>query len=279
MPKSLPTCSNGHRSDSPQLSARLGLTSANNANANTDRKIMSNNTSSQSVIEQLIEINGTIAKQPCLRPMLIDGGSSCNFISRAFAQQIQHERWRLPQRIRVKMANGSTAFCTEILHDVEISVPNYRGLHNLVVMPFIDGYDVVLGTPFLTSSGASIHYRTSTITWETTSSANTSTVTTNVTACQRTDSNPFSCLPLDDDEISFSSNIATSSVNSTISNAQPSTTDGHAAFSSEDSQQSIAVSATKFDRAVSSPSQLAVDPIPARQPVPSSQCAAFDVKR
>src|SRR6478752_3845413 len=83
------------------------------------------------------------------------------------------------QRIRVKMANGSIAFCTEILPDVEVAIANYRGLHNLVVMPVIDGYDVVLGTPFLTSAGASIHYRTSTITWDTNShsdSVNTSNI-------------------------------------------------------------------------------------------------------
>ena len=91
--------------------ARFGLTSL---------KRHAPNTSSASIIANLITLNGTVATTPS--HMLVDGGSSCNFISQSLANRIKLETWRLPSRIKVKMANGASVSCLDKLPDVEIEV-------------------------------------------------------------------------------------------------------------------------------------------------------------
>ena len=120
---------------------------------------------SKAEIVDLITLPGSVARVPCERPILLDGGASCNFITRSLVTRFGARSLQLPQRIQVRMANGHSILCTDVLVDVEISVPGYRGVHDLVVMPEIDGFDVVLGRPFLKSSGAVIDHLSSTVVW------------------------------------------------------------------------------------------------------------------
>lgn len=97
--------------------------------------------------------------------MLIDSGASCDFIDKDFADRLGIPRWNLQHRINVRMANGSAISCSEVLPAVNVSVPGYTGAHDLIIMPALDGFDVVLGRPFLRSSGAIVNHADSSVTW------------------------------------------------------------------------------------------------------------------
>ena len=97
--------------------------------------------------------------------MLVDSGATCNFVDRAFVKRHGLTAWELPKRLRVRMADGKPINCSQVLPSVRIALPGYVGEHDLVVIPHIDGFDVVLGRAFLKLSKACVNHATSTVTW------------------------------------------------------------------------------------------------------------------
>jgi hypothetical protein len=149
------------------------------------------------VIVDLVTMTGSISNIRCQRPILLDSGASCNFVDKAFAEQLNIPRWNLQQRINVRMANGSVIPCSEMLPAVNISLPGYSGAHDLIIMPALDGFDVVLGRPFLKSSGAVVDHTDSTVTWRSNHTTISSTSPSHTSAAMTT-INPWNVLANND---------------------------------------------------------------------------------
>lgn len=101
----------------------------------------------------------------CPRRALVDGGASCNFIDRAFASNICREQWQLSHLLKVDTANGDAVTCSHMIAGARIALNGYEGEHDFVIMPKLDGFDVILGRTFLQDSKAVVHHEKGTITW------------------------------------------------------------------------------------------------------------------
>lgn len=118
-------------------------------------------------IADLITIPGTVNGKACSQPMLIDSGSSCNFIDQTLVDNLELSQEPLVSELHVRTANGDTIVCNKNVSDAEIAVPGYKGRHDLVVVPKLDGYEVVLGRAFLKRSKAVVDHAAATVTWPT----------------------------------------------------------------------------------------------------------------
>lgn len=126
-------------------------------------------TSAVEVVDLLV-LDASINAIRCPRRALVDGGASCNFIDRNFAGHIGVDLWEMPRHLKVSTAaSGNIVTCTQMIHDSLIQLPGYEGTHSFVVMPDLDGFDVILGRAFLKSSRALVCHHSSTITWPTSS--------------------------------------------------------------------------------------------------------------
>lgn len=65
------------------------------------------------------------------------------------------------------MVTQCRAHCSRMIADAHIMLNEYEGDHDLVVMPHLDGFDLILGRSFLQASKAVIHHETANITWPT----------------------------------------------------------------------------------------------------------------
>ena len=101
----------------------------------------------------------------CPRRALIDGGASCNFIDQAFANNLNIEQWQLAHQLEVDTANGDTVTCSRMIAGARIALNGYEGAHDFVLMPNLDGFDVILGRTFLQESKAVVYHENATITW------------------------------------------------------------------------------------------------------------------
>lgn len=101
----------------------------------------------------------------CPRRALVDSGASCNFVDQAFAELICCEQRQLSHQLRVDTANGDTMSCSRMIASAHIKLTGYEGDHDLVVMPHLDGFDLILGRSFLQASKAVVHHETASITW------------------------------------------------------------------------------------------------------------------
>lgn len=125
----------------------------------------SQSTSDAEVVDLLV-FDASINAVQCPRRALVDGGASCNFIDRRFAEQIGVDTWEMPRQLKVNTAaSGNTVTCSHIVHDAVLQLNGYEGAHSFVVMPDLDGFDVILGRAFLKSSRALVCHHSSTITW------------------------------------------------------------------------------------------------------------------
>lgn len=116
-------------------------------------------------ITDLLTVSGSVNDVPCSRPMLLDSGASCNFVSRSLARNLQLPESQLVDQLEVRTANGDMMVCGTAVLDASITVPGHKGEHDLVVVPNLDGYDIVLGRSFLKRSRAVVSHDTGTITW------------------------------------------------------------------------------------------------------------------
>ena len=96
--------------------------------------------------------------------LLIDSGASRNFVSPHFLKR--HGRLKpvnLPQPLLVRLADGSVSPAPQELHDTSVLLtPTFTYTCSFVVTP-LQGYDGILGKPFLTSINPAIDWTTNTI--------------------------------------------------------------------------------------------------------------------
>lgn len=141
--------------------------------------------------------DGTVNKAPCTRGILVDGGASCSFIDASFARTLNCEQWQLPSPLIVRTANGGKVTCSHIVAAADISIEGYVGRHDLIVMPQLDEFDVVLGRTFLASSKAVVHHEHGTISWPDEPCSVSSSTTSDT---ETLDTNPWHVLSPEDDE-------------------------------------------------------------------------------
>ena len=82
---------------------------------------------------------------------LLDNGSTHNFISEGVAQQIGLPIQSRP-RLTTTVANSERVSCTGVLHCAAFTIEGAPSTADLFVMP-LAGYDVVLGTQWMTGLG------------------------------------------------------------------------------------------------------------------------------
>ena len=100
------------------------------------------------------------------RPLLLDSGATSNFVAADFvaANALTPESLRDP--LTVRMANGQPVPCTTALRQAEVAVPGYTGRYDLLVLPDLDGFDAILGRPFLRGAGAIVDHAAGSVSWK-----------------------------------------------------------------------------------------------------------------
>ena len=121
-------------------------------------------TQSSSFIEELIVLPGSVNECSSDR-LLIDGGATSNFVAAAFVQQHNMGPVPLQKPVAVRMANGQPVQCKAALRQAQITVHGHAGYYDLLMMPDLDGFDAILGRPFLRDAGAIVHHREAKISW------------------------------------------------------------------------------------------------------------------
>ena len=119
----------------------------------------------QSLVAPLLVIKGSINEHDCPRRMLIDGGATTSFIDQKFVNKHGLACTQLATPLQVRMANGSMAPCKFIIPRARVSVDDYAGEHDLVVMDPVDEFDVILGQSVLQSAGAVVDHRARRVSW------------------------------------------------------------------------------------------------------------------
>jgi hypothetical protein len=94
---------------------------------------------------ELIRVKGYINRYPAV--VMVDGGSTGNFIDSAYAKKHELHSHKLGTAKSVRLADGSTHICRSYV-TVNLSMGNLKQLATLNVIP-LDGYDVILGIPWL----------------------------------------------------------------------------------------------------------------------------------
>jgi hypothetical protein len=122
-------------------------------------------TAADSIVTSLITLPGTINGHHCAIPMLLDSGASCNFVDKQFVEQVGLEQVTLPHPIQVTTANGQAMICDKLIAGAVVAVDGHTGAHDLVVIPQLDKFQVVLGRAFLKRSHANVCHATDKVTW------------------------------------------------------------------------------------------------------------------
>lgn len=86
-----------------------------------------------------------------------------------------------------------------MLAGAHIAMNGYEGDHDLVVMPSLDGFDVILGRSFLKMSKAVVHHENATIIWPEPSVHATPTNSQSIPTLAIVTDNPWQILATDDD--------------------------------------------------------------------------------
>ena len=111
---------------------------------------------------QLLKIKGKLAGAPVL--ILIDSGSTGNFVSTQFLQQhgIRSES-RLGVQ-PVKMTNGVLVGCKGYISKIKFRMNKYSDtLRDVDVLPELEGCDMILGKPWLTDVNPVIDWKANTV--------------------------------------------------------------------------------------------------------------------
>jgi hypothetical protein len=117
------------------------------------------------LIEELIVLPGLLNACETNR-LLIDGGATSNFVAAAFVQQHDMGPVSLPKPVAVRMANGQPVNCSAALRRAQIEVHGHTGYYDMLMLPDLDGFDAILGRPFLRDAGAVVHHREAEVHWD-----------------------------------------------------------------------------------------------------------------
>lgn len=101
-------------------------------------------------------MSGVIHNKPAL--ILVDCGSSGNFISRSFVHKHKIASTPGEESSSVSLADGSTCNTNSSVNNVEVGVGDYKDKLDLTVMK-LQGYDVILGMPWLSKHNPKIDFR------------------------------------------------------------------------------------------------------------------------
>jgi hypothetical protein len=108
---------------------------------------------------KLIRLHGRLASQPVV--ILIDSGSSGNFVSSAFVQKYR-QFLPMPQTQAevecITLADGSKQSTQGVFPAVPMSIASYSHRLDLSSLP-LAGYDVILGMPWLEEHNPHIHWQ------------------------------------------------------------------------------------------------------------------------
>ena len=105
-------------------------------------------TSSPELIERLIVLTASVG-DGVSNAVLVDSGATSNFVTASFVRQHGLRTVELGQRLDVRMANGNLEPCGRFVRQAAVVIGQYSGMHDFVVLPSLDGFDVILGRTFL----------------------------------------------------------------------------------------------------------------------------------
>jgi hypothetical protein len=94
---------------------------------------------------ELIRIRGYVNRNPAI--VMVDGGSTGNFIDSKYVQEYQLHKHKLGEAKAVRLADGSTHLCRSYV-TCYVRMGTLKQLITLNVIP-LDGYDAILGIPWL----------------------------------------------------------------------------------------------------------------------------------
>ena len=94
--------------------------------------------------------------------MMVDSGSTGNFISDKFVKQFKLQVSKLAVVKQVRLADGNGNYKVSDYVNVPISIGQYREVVELAVMP-LNVSDVILGMPWLTSHNPDIDWSSGTV--------------------------------------------------------------------------------------------------------------------
>lgn len=108
----------------------------------------------------LFKVQGFINRQPAI--ILIDNGSTGNFLSATFAHQHHVKTSPSPEPQVVKMADGSSSTQDQSAYRVPVEMGIYGAQVDFHLLSLV-GYDAILGQPWLRKHGVKINCATNTV--------------------------------------------------------------------------------------------------------------------
>ncbi len=102
--------------------------------------------------------HGTVAK------VLLDCGSTTNFINKRFVLQNQVKTVNIDNTLVVKLADGSKQSTSKLVEYFSLYFNNRHLRENLLVLP-LDDFDIILGMPFLRKYNPHVDWLTNTLTF------------------------------------------------------------------------------------------------------------------
>jgi hypothetical protein len=125
------------------------------------RDVQINQLTSKSV-RSLLKLNGFVGPYPAV--FLVDSGSSDNFVSEEFVQRHNLNASPLAEKQRVKLGDGHVRMVDKGISPANIEIASYRDRLDLPIFP-VQGYDVIIGKPWLEQYNPQIDWRGHTITF------------------------------------------------------------------------------------------------------------------
>ena len=110
--------------------------------------------------QKLLIVAGNISKERAV--VMIDSGASRNFLSSSFARKC-NIRINTEYRDNIRLANGQSITGDGIIKSLRVHLGPYTANLNFSVTQLTQGYDVILGKPWLTKVNPDINWKTNTI--------------------------------------------------------------------------------------------------------------------
>lgn len=112
---------------------------------------------SKGIIEPLLLLSGRIDAARS-SSILIDGGASSNFVSLKFVASNGLKATVMNLGVEVSLADGSPVHVTSYVPRALVELDGHRGRHDLIVLPTLGEFDVILGRSFLVHSRAVVDH-------------------------------------------------------------------------------------------------------------------------
>lgn len=117
------------------------------------------------LIEPLLIVSGRIDATAASSSILLDSGATSNFVSSLFAAKHGLKSILMNVRLSVNLADGSPVEVTNYVPRALVELDGHRGRHDLVVLPGLSGFDVVLGRSFLVRARAVVDHGSNSVTF------------------------------------------------------------------------------------------------------------------